>query len=66
MGVRQPENGGVVFRLPNSNLDFKDLEKKYSQTSGMEDKIAGARIVERIQSLAKSIVLSGKDRRLKD
>ena len=49
-----------------SNLDFKDLEKKYSQTSGMEDKIAGARIVERIQSLAKSIVLSGKDRRLKD
>ncbi|QRG87164.1 ATP-binding protein [Bulleidia sp. zg-1006] len=48
-----------------SNLDFEELEKKYSQTFALEDKMAGARIVERMKALAQSILLSGKDRRIK-
>lgn len=48
-----------------SNSDLKGLEKKYAHTSAGLDQTAAMRIVERIQSLSNSLVLTGADRRIK-
>ena len=46
-----------------SNLNLEELESHLSKTSGVEDKVKGRRILERIKFLTKDIELTGKNMR---
>lgn len=47
----------------SSNLSMEELERHFAQVRDVDDRVKGARIMERVRYLAKEITVGGKNRR---